>query len=256
MASTERDGSRHGDLPDIFSYDIVEGLRRSGCPLCRAEAIDDRRWMDSFWREGKQDPGSRRRFYAAGGFCHHHAWLLHRLVDASGAGSAIADVYGSLAELDIAWLDELRASLDRGPRRRRMPLRRGGRCPACVAAVEAAERKVHFFVELLTEAKARPHYEASEGLCFAHFSRTVEHALDIDEEDVAGLLLEDWRARLVRTRDGLGEFDRKRDYRYAAEPKGDEQRSWTEVIRRYVGERFPDAADDDLGRLRRFSDGG
>jgi hypothetical protein len=29
-----------------------------------------------------------------------------------------------------------------------------------------------------------------------------------------------------------------RDYRYAAEPRGDEQRSWTEVIRRYVGERF------------------
>ncbi len=97
-------------LPDIFGYDILEALRRSGCSLCRVEAIDDRRWMDSFWREGKQDPGTRRRFYAAGGFCRHHAWLLHRLVAAEAAGAAIADVYGSLAERDIAWLDELRAS--------------------------------------------------------------------------------------------------------------------------------------------------
>ncbi len=169
-------------LPDIFGYDILEALRRSGCSLCRVEAIDDRRWMDSFWREGKQDPGTRRRFYAAGGFCRHHAWLLHRLVAAEAAGAAIADVYGSLAERDIAWLDELRASLDRGKRRRRAPLRRGGRCPACVASAGDAERKVHFFVELLAEAEVRPHYQSSDGLCVAHFARALAHALDTDEE--------------------------------------------------------------------------
>src|SRR5207247_4233966 len=79
MASTESDRSG-ARLPDIFGYDIVEGLRRSGCPLCRVEAIDDGRWMGSFWREGKQDANARRHFYAAGGFCRDHAWLLHRLV--------------------------------------------------------------------------------------------------------------------------------------------------------------------------------
>ncbi len=229
-------------LPDIFGYDILEALRRSGCSLCRVEAIDDRRWMDSFWREGKQDPGTRRRFYAAGGFCRHHAWLLHRLVAAEAAGAAIADVYGSLAERDIAWLDELRASLDRGKRRRRAPLRRGGRCPACVASAGDAERKVHFFVELLAEAEVRPHYQSSDGLCVAHFARALAHALDTDEE-VARLLLDDWRERLAHVRDQLVEFDRKRDHRYADEPKGDAQGSWTEVIRRYVGERFPDDCD-------------
>jgi Family of unknown function (DUF6062) len=226
-------------LPDIFGYDIVEALRRSDCPLCCVETVDDRRWMDSFWREGKQDSGTRRRFYAAGGFCRHHAWLLHRLVAAEAAGAAIADVYGSLAERDIAWLDELRASLARGRRRQRAPLRRGGRCPACVALEAAAERKIHFFVELLAEAAVRPHYEASDGLCFAHLARAVEDALDTNE-DVARLLLDDWRGRLARVHDQLAEFDHKRNYRYAAEPKGDEQRSWTEVIRRYVGERLPD----------------
>jgi hypothetical protein len=228
-------------LPDIFSYDIVEALRRSGCPLCRVEAIDDRRWMNSFWREGKQDSGSRRRFDAAGGFCRHHAWLLHRLVAAAAAGSAIADVYGSLAERDIAWLDELRASLGRGPRRRRAAaLGRRGRCPACVATKDAAERKVHFFVELLGDAAVRPHYESSDGVCFVHLARAVEHALENDDGDVARFLLDDWRKRLVHIRDQLAEFDRRRDHRYAAEPKGEEQRSWTEVIRRYVGEDFGD----------------
>ena len=224
-------------MPDIFGYDIVEALRQHGCPLCRVDAIDDRRWVDSFWREGRQDAGTRRRFFAAGGFCRHHAWLLHRLVATEGSGAAIADVYGSLAERDLAWLDEVRASLDRGRRRRRTPLRRGSRCPACVAFEEAAERKIHFFVELLAEASVRPHYDSSEGLCFVHLAAAIERALDTDE-DAARFLLDDWRKRLARVRAQLGEFDRKRDYRYAAEPKGDEQRSWTDVIRRYVGESF------------------
>lgn len=229
-------------MPDIFGYDIVEALRRSGCPLCRADAIDDRRWMNSFWREGKQDPGTRRRFYAAGGFCRHHAWLLHWLVAAEAAGAAIADIYGSLAERDIAWLDELRARLDRGKRRREAPPGRSGRCPACVAHEAATKRKVHFFVELLSEPEVRPRYRSSGGLCFDHLARALEHALDTDEE-VARFLLNDWRERLVAVRDQLAEFDRKRDHRYAAEPRGEEQSSWTEVIRRYVGERFPDGGD-------------
>jgi hypothetical protein len=227
-------------LPDIFGYDIVEALRRSGCPLCRVEAIDDHRWMSSFWREGKQDAGTRRRFYTAGGFCRHHAWLLHRLVAAEAAGAAIADVYGSLADRDLASLDELRASIGRSRRRRQPTLRRRGRCPACVAFADGSERKVHFFVELLAEAEVRPRYRSSQGLCLAHFARVFEHALASDHDDVGRFVLDDWYERLRLVRGQLAEFDRKRDYRYANEPKGDEQHSWTDVIRRYVGERPAD----------------
>jgi len=223
-------------LPDIFGYDIVEALRQRGCPLCRVDAIDDRRWVDSFWREGRQDAATRRRFFAAGGFCRHHAWLLHRLAGAEGAGAAIADIYGALADRDLAWLAELRATLERRRRRHRR-LRRASRCPACVALEAAADRKIHFFVELLAEASVRRRYESSDGLCFVHLAAAVEHARDTDE-DAARFLLDDWRKRLAQVRAQLGEFDRKRDHRYAAEPRGAEQRSWTDVIRRYVGERF------------------
>jgi Family of unknown function (DUF6062) len=197
--------------------------------------------MSNFWREGKQDPRARRRFYASGGFCRHHAWLLHRLVPAEAAGgAAIADVYGSLAERDIAWLNELVASLESGRRRRNVSLARRARCPACVAFADGSERKIHFLVELLAEAEVRPHYRSSDGLCFAHLARAVEYARDTKAVDVVCLLLDDWRKRLAHVREQLTEFDRKRDYRYAAEPKGEEQRSWTEVIRLYVGERFAD----------------
>lgn len=225
-------------LPDIFGYDIVEALGRSGCPLCRVEAIEDRRWMDSFWREGRKDPRMRRRFFDAGGFCRHHAWLLHRSVAAKDKGAAIADVYGWLAESDLAWLHDLRGGLGRGRRLRRR-LERTEACPACVALEEAGERNVHFFIEALSEAHVRARYASSDGLCFTHLTAAVNRALHANE-DLARFLLDDWRARLAELRIELAELERKRDYRYALESKGDEEHSWTEVIRRYVGEEFTD----------------
>jgi hypothetical protein len=221
-------------LPDIFSYDLVRALGLDGCALCRALDADDNRWMGSFWREGKQDRQARRRFFEAGGFCREHAWLLHRLVAKEGSGAAIADLYGQLAVYDLRLLENIRASLER--RRQRTPaLRRRRRCPACAYRVEALERKAHFLVEALSEEQVREASLRSEGLCFPHFVRTVEDALATGERLTACFLLDEWRERLAELHSELSEFDRKRDYRYASEPKGAEQRSWTEVIRRYVG---------------------
>lgn len=223
-------------MPDIFSYETVEALRLSGCALCRALAIEDQRWVDTFVREGRRDPGTRGRFLKAGGFCRHHAWLLHRSAAAKDKGVAIADVYGWLAESDLDWLDEFRRDLGRA-RRRRRSLERPTPCPACFFLAEATGRKVEFFVGILPEARVRREYASSDGLCFTHLVAVVKRALEFDEE-AARFLLDDWRTRLAHVRAQLAEFDRKRDYRYAAEPKGDEQHAWTEVIRRYVGEDF------------------
>jgi hypothetical protein len=217
-------------LADIFSYDSVAALRLAGCPLCRTLAKDDRRWMQSFWREGRQDSGARQAFYDAGGFCKNHAWLLHAICSEEGTGAAIADLYGRFAERDLAGL--------RRPRKRQARnLFRRSRCPACRARDEAAERKAHFFVGALGEPGVRNAYTASAGLCFTHLALAVEQAWKAGDAATAEVLLEDWGRRLEELRVDLAEYDRKRDYRYASEPTGREQRAWTEAIRRYAGEK-------------------
>jgi len=216
----------------------MAAMSQRGCPLCRTVAIDNRRLVDSFWREGRLDAAARRRFLAAGGFCREHAWLLHRLVAAQGAGAAIADLYGGLADRDLAWLEETKALLRTRRGRKGVRLRRRGRCPACRARDEASERKLIFFADALDEEEARDRYRGSDGVCFTHLSGAVSAALERGRRATAAFLIADWSARLAALRTDLAEFDRKRDYRYADEPKGDEQRSWTEVIRRYVGEDF------------------
>jgi hypothetical protein len=223
-------------VPDIFSYELVEALGLPGCALCRALAADDRRWVESFWREGRQDADARRRFFEAGGFCRRHAWLLHEISAAAGSGAAIADLYGQLAAHDLGWLERAGTSLVRRRRRRPPLLRRRRRCAACQAQVGALERKAHFLVAALGEEEIRDAYRRSEGLCFAHLGRVVDQALANGDTETAIMLLGDWRRRLEDVRSQLAAYDRKRDYRYADEPRGAEQRSWTDVIRRYVGE--------------------
>ncbi|MDX6514780.1 MAG: hypothetical protein QOH73_446 [Gaiellaceae bacterium] len=209
-------------MPNAANGHMATALERPGCAVCAALAEDEARWMEAYWREAMFDDAARARFFDAGGFCHHHAWVLHRQAKAEGYGSAISFLYGNLARRDSDVLARGKAKL----------LRRKARCRACTVMDETVERKAGFLVEVLEEQELRERYAAGDGLCYAHLALTAERA----GKGVAAFLLEDWRARLELLRAGLAEYDRKRDYRFAEEPKGDEQRSWTDVVRRYVGE--------------------
>jgi hypothetical protein len=225
-------GCALSEVADFLAYDLVEAFPLAGCPLCRTLADDEERWMESFWREGRSGREARLAFYDGGGFCRRHAWLLHRLVHARSSGAAIADVYGALADRDLARLDKLLAA---SGIRARARLQRRAACSACVAAEDALSRKAYFLVELLRAEEAQTRYRESDGLCFPHLARTVADAPEAGAE-VARFLVRDWRRRLADVRAQLEEFDRKRDVHHAHEPRGPEQDSWTEVIRLYVGE--------------------
>ncbi len=211
----------------------MEGLSLPGCSLCRLAARSDERWMDTFFREGFRARELRLRFYAAGGFCHRHAWLLHDRAAQAAQGAVIADVYGKLGDRHLQRLAEAAPALGRRRRRRRL-LARADRCPACVEAEGALERGAYFLAQALREEALRRRYAGGDGLCFVHLEDAVAEARRVAPE-VACFLLDDWRRRLAQVRDRLAEYDRKRDYRRAVEPPGDEQGSWTDVIRLYVG---------------------
>lgn len=218
-------------MTDLFGFDLADGLESGECALCHALALHMRRWLDTFRREGRRDPATRTRFYAAGGFCRGHAWLLHGLLD--GSGAPVADVYGRLAEQDAAQLGQ--ALHSRRGRRGGLAdeLRRPAPCPGCVEEAEALPRKAAFFLELLATEAGRRRYEGSAGLCFEHLVAAVEAAAGRDA--VARYLVEDWRRRVVELRDRLARYDRTRDHRFAAERTDDLERSWTDAIRRYAG---------------------
>jgi hypothetical protein len=184
--------------------------------------------MATFAREGRRVPEARSRFHASGGFCPHHAWLLHSIAARSGKGMPVADIYGQLVQRD---LDRLSRAGTAGPE----ALARTGACPACTAAEAALDRKADFFAGVLKDAGLRSAYAESDGFCGPHLAAAVAAAGD-GEPGAGAFLLADRRRRLERLAHDLAEYDRKRDHRYAHEPKGAEQWAITDVVRLYAGE--------------------
>jgi hypothetical protein len=219
-------------MPDLFTDELVAALPLPGCSVCRVSATDDRRWMETWWREGRNSKEGRQDFYDGGGFCRRHAWLLHEICRSRGSGAAVAAVYGALAERDIVLLERAEQSISR--RRRNRSVHRSATCSACEAAAEQLDRRSYFFVKLLRTLGARNRYVDSDGLCFTHLTSALDVST-LEDREVALFLLSDWRRRLFAVRDQLAEYDRKRDHRYSEEPKGSEQDSWTRVIDLYVG---------------------
>lgn len=221
-------------MTDLFAFDLEDGLAAGECPICFSLARHMHRWLDAFWREGRQVPEARKRFYAGGGFCHRHAWQLHELVSRGGASAAaIADLYGRLAEQDLAALDRLLEG--RRPRRGEpvSALEPPAPCFACAEETEALPRKAEFFLELLGTESGRSRYERSAGVCRAHLLVLLAEAGK--REQLVRYVLEDWRRRLAELRHRLAEYDRKRDHRFAAERTESDEQSWTDVIGFYVG---------------------
>lgn len=181
-------------MPDFLAYELVAALARRGCPVCRALSLDETRWLDTFCREAKNDPGVIRTFLAAGGLCAGHTRALCERAEAAGAVRGLERIFRSLAEQDVGRLADAQV---RGRRGRRGLLERRTACPACTHRAGAASRKVALFVEALREAPVRARYARSDGLCYAHLAAAVEAAA-AEELELVPLLLEDWRARLRR----------------------------------------------------------
>jgi len=223
---------------DIFTFELEAALAAEGCPLCRAEALDERRWMETFVREGYRDPGVRRRFLAGRGFCPTHAELFLEMAREGAAIAVISAVCARLVDEDIARLQDVKRQV-RGRLRRLARSRRPlGACPACRARERSAERKRYFFCGAFADDSFQSRYAASSGLCAPHFSGAIEEAAQRFPA-VCELLLDDWLRRLTALRSGLSEFERKRDYRYRHEPRGRERQAPIEALRHYAGTTWP-----------------
>jgi len=223
---------------DVANFEILAAIREPGCALCRVEALAERRLMQGFLREGRYNPATRETFMRSGGFCHRHAWQLHHEAEEGATGAGIADIYGQLIGRDVARLDTAsqRLATRRGRRHVRRSFRRQARCQLCVALARARQSHGYFLGQLLGDEGAREAFAAGDGSCSVHLEIAVHQALRADGRgEAAAFLIDDALGRLESLGDQLAEYNRKRDYRYAVEHRGEEQRSWTKVIRRYVG---------------------
>ena len=213
-----------------FVY-LCEALDAEGCPICTLVEKACYKHLDSLFYESVNDVGTRQRLHASKGFCNWHAHLATRIPHTdSGIAIIYEDLLRNVSERATALLAEL--PIHSRSTVKLLPASVG--CPVC----ETARFNEHVFLgELLrwfNDPELQTKYRLAFGLCLPH----LQQALDgfRDHPQVPALLAAEGK-KLAALQVELQEFNRKRDYRFAHEPRGAEQTAWRRVIEKFTGKR-------------------
>jgi len=190
---------------DSTSYDLLEAFSAPHCAVCRLSEAAARAYLGGVLGDGVNDPKLRRDWRAHGGLCDRH-WRALRALESPALPAALVTQ------------DLLSHYLREG-----LPKTR--RCRACEVARDAEGRYLRA-LRRLDEVRAAQALERGRGfVCLPHLGA------------LSGVPLEGaLRRKLEGLVEELGEFIRKRDYRFAGEPMGAERDSWLRAIRALGGE--------------------
>ncbi len=230
-----------------YYLDIQRALGEPGCAFCRLMAQSADRYLDTVLWEMVTDPDARSEINLARGYCRQHGWLLVRV----GAALGVAIISHGVLDTLLRELssfpqenapEELLQSWLRGLERRR-PSRLTEKlvaalspqtpCPVCVQQ-QALERQL---AETLLAHLDEPGglagiYRESDGLCLEHFRLMLTFAR---KAPAAGMLVSAQRSVWERLHAELGEFIRKKDFRFKDELFGSEKDAWRRALEAISG---------------------
>jgi hypothetical protein len=223
---------------DPHGTKLREAVRRAGrmdCPLCAVLEEQERSRVHWLAYEGLSDIGLRKKLRRSKGFCRRH---FHMLFDAAGGEifnlAGVADVMIDLTRDDAEALRSCEgARSGKRAQKAAASLRARATCPLCEAAGEASERKLSALLDALGDDAFRAVYAASPGLlCRPHLGMALRRE---PPEHVADTLLRKHREALEDQHAELAEYLRKRDHRFAHEPKGPEQEAPRLAVAAFTG---------------------
>jgi hypothetical protein len=222
---------------------VLEALDDDHCGACQYALDHVERYFRAFFYEQVNDPWAREALVGARGWCPTHAWRKPGLHDTAGIAivyehllrefltafsGAAAQVGGVAGRASWAWSSssgELARDLARWQEPRRA-------CPACALQWQAEDHFALTCVEALAFGEFRARYAESFGLCVPHLIRTLRQ---LGPSQTLDWLVACERGKMEHLAWELSELTRKRDYRYADEPRGRETGSWSRVIEKLTG---------------------
>ncbi len=189
------------------------------CPLCRVAHKADREYIWHFFDEGSDQGEAIDEVRHACGFCDAHIEMLRR-IEVDGMKSTLS--LSTMFVDTFAGIVQDLKSLGVGNRFRRAP------CPACANRDELVRTNAQYLLdELATSPGHRETFEASPGLCFAHFELVWDAAKFAEDRE---LILDVQRKAARALLEDLQEHVRKHDDKFRHEPKGAERDSWQRAI--------------------------
>jgi hypothetical protein len=208
---------------------LRQGLRSGMCPLCRVAHKADREYIWHFYDERSNDMSVIAEVRRARGFCAEHTEMLRR-IDVEDMHSTLS-ISTMFADTFAGIVEDLEALTPAGHFLREQ-------CPACANRDRYVVANADYLLaELATDPGARETFEASPGLCFAHFELVWDAARDDSERGFLRGVQRDGARRLLGE---LQEHVRKHDNKFRHEPKGAESDSWQRAI--FMTSGWPPAA--------------
>jgi len=236
----------------IDYFDLKDALKIPGCPLCNRIKEIPWKFLDNLYYERVLDGGTRVGLIEAKGFCNWHAWMSTEILNSD---SGITIIYKQLLDIEIERLSNwIKAA---GPSVKKSNLRayrkilnallsswtNKASCPICKSVQDHERMDEAVLLDFIGEEEFSKEFEKSSGIC-------IRHLVDIIKTDRAHpnlpLLVEKQLQKYKFLSYELGEYDRKRDYRFSNEPKGSEVDSWKRVIEQFAGKR--EVFGNEMGR--------
>jgi hypothetical protein len=246
---------------------LIEAMRKPGCPACRTFRLASERALESFVWEKVNEPDVRQGILDSYGFCPAHTRVMvAREVLTSSMPLGTNIIFEHLGRVVARELQALKpgslggAVSDLGGGLRRMverlgggkpgggPLHPRGACPACQAGDKAALNSLHVLCEeAQKEGDVRKTYLDSDGLCFVHLRTAIENHSARFPGSVS-LLIDDATRRLESQSKNMKEYIRKNNWSYRDEKLTEaEDTAWRRTLTFFTGfpgEAFTHKTDD------------
>ncbi len=206
--------------------DIVRATEQPGCPLCHIGQKTAHTYLDNLLWGSVNDPELRAELDKLLGFCGPHS---RQMMTFQGERLGVAIVHHAMLKEALRRLQKVGAPPSRSLSQR-LGLRKSGdgdasppvleptgSCPVCAKQAEIEARALDALVENLVNDLDGPLRKAG-GLCWQHLELALQRCADASDQ---AALVELQSAAWSELVDHLGEFIRKRDYRFQHEPISD-----------------------------------
>lgn len=227
---------------------LIEALKKPGCPACRIFRQASERALESFLWENVNEPDVRQGILASKGFCPAHTRVMvSREILTSSIPLGTNIIYEHLGRVIAGELKTLRPGSAKGAagnffrklgvgNNKAGPLHPTGECPACTAGNNAALNSLHVLCdEIRKPGDVKDAYLASDGLCLAHIRTAIERYSDTFSPGVT-LIIDDAVARLERQSRNMKEFIRKNNWSYRDEKLSEEEdTAWRKTLGFFTG---------------------
>jgi len=209
--------------PSYYYQELQEMLQQPGCPICHVGRKVARSQLDALLYDSVTDKESREKLVDSMGFCSAHSRELlsfpgerlgATIIEWALLREAQRRLKASAPAAGASWRQRL---LGQGAAS--SALAADDPCPVCTHQAEIESRSLRELLEHLLGDLERP-LAAAGGLCWPHLELAMRSASDPRVHSALVSLHDQvWQGWI----DQMGEFIRKRDYRYSQETITDQE---------------------------------